>query len=60
MRRTTAPVEEFLARVPDDQRREDAQQLCVIMQEVTGEPPAMWGTSIIGFGAYPLPVPQRP
>jgi len=52
MRRTTAPVEEFLARVPDEQRREDAQQLCVMMAEITGEPPAIWGTTIIGFGAY--------
>ena len=23
-----------------------------MMQEITGEPPAMWGTSIVGFGAY--------
>ena len=22
------------------------------MQEITGEPPAVWGTSIIGFGTY--------
>jgi hypothetical protein len=52
MRRTSAPVEGFLARVPDEQRREDARRLCVMMQEITGEPPAMWGTSIIGFGMY--------
>jgi len=50
MRRTGAPVEEFLARVPDEQRREDAGRLCAMMAAVTGEPPAMWGTSIIGFG----------
>ena len=52
MRRTDAPVEEFLARVPDEQRRVDARRLCAIMHETTGEPPAMWGTSIIGFGTY--------
>ncbi len=23
-----------------------------MMQEITGEPPAMWGASIIGFGSY--------
>jgi len=23
-----------------------------MMQEVTGEPPAMWGSSIVGFGTY--------
>jgi len=52
LRRTGAPVAEFLARIPDERRREDAHRLCVIMREITGEPPAMWGTSIIGFGSY--------
>jgi len=52
MRRTDASVEEFLARVPGDQRRQDARRLCAMMREITGEPPAMWGPSIIGFGAY--------
>jgi hypothetical protein len=51
MRRTDASVDGFLARVPDEQQREDARRLC-IMQEITGEPPAVWGTSIIGFGTY--------
>jgi len=52
MRRTGAPVEEFLARVPNEQQRQDARRLCAMMTEVTGEPPVMWGTSIIGFGTY--------
>ena len=52
MRRTDASPERFLAGVPDEQRREDARQLCALMQEITGEPPAVWGTSIIGFGTY--------
>jgi len=52
IRRTGAPVEEFLARVPTEQQREDARRLCAMMAEVTGEPPVMWGTSIIGFGTY--------
>ena len=52
MRRTGASVEGFLARVPDGQRREDARRLCAMMQQITGEPPMMWGSSIIGFGTY--------
>jgi hypothetical protein len=52
MRPTGAPAAEFLARVPDGQRRQDAHRLCAMMQEITGEPPVMWGTSIIGFGTY--------
>ena len=51
-RPTDAPVAGFLAGVPDERRREDAGRLCAMMQEVTGEPPAMWGTSIVGFGTY--------
>jgi hypothetical protein len=52
MRRTGSSVAGFLARVPDEPRREDARRLCTIMQEITGEPPVMWAASIIGFGTY--------
>ena len=52
MRRTDASVAEFLAAVPDEQRREDARRLCALMREITREPPAVWGTSIVGFGVY--------
>jgi hypothetical protein len=50
--RTEASVDEFLAGVADQRRRADAQAVCALMTEVTGERPAMWGTSIVGFGAY--------
>ena len=52
MRQTDASVVEFLARVPGEQRREDAHRLCAMMCDITGEPPAMWGASIVGFGTY--------
>ena len=52
MRRTGAPVADFLAQVPGEQQREDARRLCAMMAEVTDEPPVMWGTTIIGFGTY--------
>ena len=51
-RPTDASVERFLAGIPDEQLREDSRRLCAMMREITGEPPAMWGTSIIGFGTY--------
>ena len=51
-RPTDASVERFLADIPDEQLREDSRRLCAMMQEITGEPPAMWGASIIGFGTY--------
>jgi hypothetical protein len=52
MRPAEASVAEFPARIPDGRRREDAHRLCAMMQEITGEPAAMWGLSIIGFGSY--------
>ena len=44
-------VEAFLGTITDEQRHRDARLLVDLMREVTGEPPAMWGTSIIGFGS---------
>lgn len=44
-------VSAFVASVAEDRRRRDAQLLVELMQEVTGQPPAMWGSSIIGFGS---------
>ena len=52
MNPTGADVEAFLAAIPDDRRREDARALSAVMAEATGEPAAMWGSSIIGFGRY--------
>ena len=44
-------VEVFLESIGDDRRRQDARLLVALMGEVTGEPAAMWGSSIVGFGA---------
>lgn len=35
-----------------EQKREDSYELVKLMQKVTGQPPKMWGPSIIGFGSY--------
>jgi hypothetical protein len=50
--RTQTSVADFLAAVTDPQRRADAQAACALMADVTGAPPEMWGTSIVGFGSY--------
>ena len=42
----------FLKSVENERRRRDAEELIELMQEITGEPPVMWGPSIIGFGQY--------
>jgi hypothetical protein len=49
---TGAEPEGFLAAVPDEARREDARTLCRLLADWTGEPPRMWGGSIVGFGSY--------
>lgn len=49
---TDASVDEHLAAVTDERRRDDARALNELMQDVTGEPPVMWGAGIVGFGAY--------
>lgn len=48
---TDRGVATFLAAVPDDARRADAEALCRLLEEVTGEAPVMWGNSIVGFGS---------
>lgn len=47
-----ASVTEFLNNVENEKRRKDSKEVLKIMKEITGEQPAMWGPSIIGFGSY--------
>jgi hypothetical protein len=49
---TPASVEAFIDAVDHPGRREDARAALKLLSEVTGEPPVMWGPSIIGFGRY--------
>lgn len=52
--RNDGDVQAFLAGVANARRREDAQELCELMEVVTGDSPAMWGNSIVGFGEQHL------
>lgn len=45
-------VDGFIDAVPDAGRREDARVLAALFSDVTGQPPVLWGPSIIGFGQY--------
>jgi hypothetical protein len=47
-----ASVEDFLNRVPNAARREDAFAVLKLMKAVTRKDPQMWGASIVGFGSY--------
>lgn len=47
-----ASVIDFIEKVENPKKREDAYQLLDIFTEASGYPAKMWGESIIGFGAY--------
>ena len=49
---TPVSAADFIAAVEDPERRADAEAACALLAEATGEPPVMWGPSIVGFGAY--------
>jgi hypothetical protein len=50
-RPSAADVGAFLGSV-DPARRADCVAIVALMQRVTGEPPKLWGSSIVGFGSY--------
>ena len=58
---TTASVEEFIANIPDEQKRKDSLVLLKLIEKATKEKPKLWGTSIIGFGdkRYKSPATER-
>jgi hypothetical protein len=47
---TTSSVEDFIAKVPDEQKQKDCRTLLKLMEKITKEKPKIWGSSIIGFG----------
>ncbi|HSW80025.1 MAG TPA: DUF1801 domain-containing protein [Candidatus Saccharimonadales bacterium] len=49
---TDADVTDFINSVADEKKRADGFTLLEIFEQLTGEKPKMWGTSIIGFGQY--------
>ena len=49
--RTADPLA-FIDKVKSEAKRKDSHELVALMQGITGEPPKMWGPSIVGFGTY--------
>jgi len=49
---TDADVAAFVAGVADAGQRADTAALIEILSRLSGEPPKMWGSSIIGFGTH--------
>jgi hypothetical protein len=49
---TQESVRDFLDGVSEEARRKDCYTILELMQEVSGEEPKMWESSIVGFGNY--------
>jgi hypothetical protein len=49
---TDVNVTDYLAAKAADSQLSDCHSLLQLMTEITGEPPVMWGPSIVGFGRY--------
>ena len=50
--KTKASVPAFLAAVESEEKRKDSKTLLKLFTDITKEKPALWGTSIVGFGTY--------
>ncbi|MBK8498383.1 MAG: DUF1801 domain-containing protein [Flavobacteriales bacterium] len=49
---TAASVDAFIDKQASEAVRDDCRTLVMLMHELTGEQPHMYGPSIIGFGTY--------
>jgi hypothetical protein len=49
---TGVKVADYFAAIEDEARRADCKALDKLMRRVTGCKPKMWGSSIVGYGAY--------
>ena len=47
---TEASAEDFIKKIPDEQKRKDCHAIIKMMEKATKSPPKLWGSSIIGFG----------
>ena len=47
---TKVTPDAFIKRVASPQQQKDCRELIAMMRKITGEPPKMWGPSIVGFG----------
>ncbi len=49
---TDASVEDYIASRANEQQRSDCRELMALLEKITGQPPKMWGPSIVGYGVY--------
>ena len=51
---TDASVDDFIASIENETRRNDAIKTLEMFKRITGEKATMWGPAIVGFGSRPL------
>ncbi len=49
---TEDSVEQFINSVDNETKRKDSREMLDMMSAITGSPPVLWGSSLIGFGRY--------
>lgn len=49
---TGASVADYIASRANEQQHVDCLALSAMLEKITGQPPKMWGPSIVGFGVY--------
>ena len=52
---TQASVADYLAAMDDPARRADCETITKLMRKLSKHEPTMWGSGIVGFGAYRYP-----
>jgi len=53
-KKTKVKPKDFISTIKDEQKRKDSLAVLSMMEKITGEKDAMWGTSIVGFGSVKL------
>ena len=49
---TSASVEDYIASRANAQQSSDCRELMAMFKMITGQPPRMWGPSMVGYGSY--------
>lgn len=49
---TDASVDAYIASRASEQQAADCRVLMAMFKKITGQPPRMWGPSIVGYGSY--------
>ncbi len=56
--KNNASVLDFINSVEGESKKQDSLRLLEIFKDCTGEEPAMWGPSIVGYGSYHYKYPS--